>query len=202
MVSITSKYKNNNKKKGLLDISTPKEFLVFLLVGGGIVAAVAISPALLAPAIFISQFQKQNVKQKKKFSNTCYYLKQKGLIKTNISKGEYSISLTRAGMEKAIKHYVDMEMDKTNKGRKWSGRWWIVMFDIPSDQRVKRNAMRRLIKKLGMHQLQKSVWIYPFDCSKEIQLVKNYFDLSDEYLRIVITNNMGDDKKLRKLFKI
>jgi len=201
MVQNTSKLKNIKKfkvnKKGLLDINTPKEFLIFLLISGGVIAAMSITPALLAPAILFANI-KTDKAAKKKFGDTFYYLKRNGLIKAS----NKTISLTKKGVDAAIRHYVNSEMEKERQGRKWDKKWRIVIFDIPHDQRVKRNALRSFIKRLGMHQLQKSVWIYPFDCCHELQLIKDFFNLKDDTVRLIVSENIGDDKKLKKAFGI
>lgn len=201
MVQNIRKFKNTNKdtwnKKGLFDIDTPKEFLIFLLASGGVVAAMSITPALLAPAVLLANTN-SNKDTKKKFGDTFRYLKRKGLIRTNSK----TISLTKKGLDAAIRHYINSEIEKERQGRKWGKMWWIVMFDIPQDQRTKRNALRHFIKKLGMVQLQKSVWVYPFDCSNELQLVKDFFNLKDSAVRLIVSKDIGDDKELKKIFNI
>lgn len=201
MAQNINQYKNARRytqnKKGLLEVNTPKEFLIFLLASGGVVAALAITPALLAPAILLANIGK-NKKSEEKFKNTFYYLKREGFISAKNKK----ISLTKKGLESAIRHYINSELEKKQQGRKWENTWWILIFDIPHNKKAKRNALRHFIKKLGMRQLQKSVWIYPFDCSHELELVKNFFDLKDDEVRLIVSKDIGDNKKLKKLFNI
>lgn len=45
----------------------------------------------------------------------------------------------------------------------WDGCWHQLVFDIPEEHRVYRNALRRFLKRLRLGCLQKSVWITPFD---------------------------------------
>ena len=201
MAQNINQYKNarnyTRNKKGLLDIDTPKEFLIFLLISGGIVAAMSITPALLAPAILFANIGK-NKKSKEKFKNTFYYLKREGFISAKNKK----ISLTKKGLNSAIRHYINSEMEKKRQGRKWGNTWWILIFDISHNKKAKRNALRHFIKKLGMRQLQKSVWVYPFDCSRELQLIKNFFNLKDDEVRLIVSKDIGDNKELKKLFHI
>lgn len=189
--------KYNQNKKGLLDIDTPKEFLIFLLISGGVVAAMSITPALLAPAVLFANIGK-NKKSEERFKNTFYYLKRKGFISAKNKK----ISLTKKGLNSAIRHYINSEVEKKQQGRRWGNTWWVLIFDIPHNKKTKRDALRYFIKKLGMYQLQKSVWVYPFDCSHELQLIKDFFNLKDEEVRLIISKDIGDNKKLKKLFNI
>lgn len=56
-----------------------------------------------------------------------------------------------------------IELLKFGAGKiKWDGRWRILIFDIPEDQRRKRDTLRQKLGELNFYQLQKSVWITPF----------------------------------------
>jgi len=56
-----------------------------------------------------------------------------------------------------------IELLKLSAGKlKWDGRWRILIFDIPENQRRKRDILRTKLTDLGFHQLQKSVWITPY----------------------------------------
>ncbi|MBU0678972.1 MAG: hypothetical protein KJ626_12750, partial [Verrucomicrobia bacterium] len=47
--------------------------------------------------------------------------------------------------------------------KKWHGTWSILMYDIPEEDRVFRNSLRRFLRRLRMGCLQKSVWVSPWD---------------------------------------
>lgn len=51
---------------------------------------------------------------------------------------------------------------------KWDGKWRGVFFDIPEAQRKLRDDLRSGLKKLGFGLWQRSVWITPFDITKEL----------------------------------
>ena len=52
-----------------------------------------------------------------------------------------------------------------------------VIFDIPEKKKPAREALREKLKDLGMKKLQHSIWITPFPCEKEINLIKTVFNL-------------------------
>ena|SRR3989338_8503040 len=57
----------------------------------------------------------------------------------------------------------------------WDGKWRIVMYDLPEKDRYKRDALRRVLKKLGMGQWQLSVWVSPHPIQDKIYgLLKRY----------------------------
>ncbi|MBI3985784.1 MAG: hypothetical protein HY343_02605 [Lentisphaerae bacterium] len=47
--------------------------------------------------------------------------------------------------------------------RRWSGRWSVLMYDIPERERGYRQALQKFLQRQRMGCLQRSVWISPFD---------------------------------------
>jgi len=50
---------------------------------------------------------------------------------------------------------------------KWNGVWYTLIFDVPEKERHYRDTLRRLLKRMRMGCLQKSVWITPRDIRPE-----------------------------------
>jgi phenylacetic acid degradation operon negative regulatory protein len=46
---------------------------------------------------------------------------------------------------------------------KWNGIWYTLIFDVPEKHRTYRDTLRRLLRKMRMGCLQRSVWITPRD---------------------------------------
>ncbi len=192
-----------NKKKDFFEVNSSKDILIILFAGGGILAALTFAPAILAAAIPVVAIQnKYKKKERMKKYNSFYYLKKNGYIAVESKKGNMMIRLTGKGKKKAKKLSITQRFKKPKQLRKWDKNWWVVVFDIESRQRIKRDALRNLIKKIGLYQLQKSVWVYPYDCSKEIKLLKDFFSLNDDQVRVIVSSSIGDDRKLRKIFKL
>jgi DNA-binding transcriptional regulator PaaX len=51
--------------------------------------------------------------------------------------------------------------------RKWNGIWYLLMYDVPEQDRRYRNVLREFLKQLRMGCLQKSVWVSPRDIRPE-----------------------------------
>ena len=76
------------------------------------------------------------------------------------------------------------------------------MFDIAQTKKLSREALRGKLKEIGFRPFQKSIWIHPFNCEAEIELLRNFFNLSDKELRLIIAENIGEDNEWRRLFKL
>lgn len=46
---------------------------------------------------------------------------------------------------------------------KWKGRWYMLVYDVPERDRYYRDVLRAFLRKQKMGQLQRSVWVTPFD---------------------------------------
>jgi DNA-binding transcriptional regulator PaaX len=183
------------------DIS--KDLLEFLLVTGG-VSLLLINPAFLVPAIFLARYSKSPV-DRKKLRNAVSYLKSKKYISIKKDGKNTRVELTTTGKDKAILYSIQsslLERIDIKKRNKWDGKWRIIIFDIEHRLRKKRDALRRVLKRSGFEQLQKSTWVYPFDCTKEVNLTKDFFKITDKECRIVTATDIGDDRTLRKKFGI
>lgn len=181
-----------------------KMVLKGMLIGGGVL--IASSNPYFATKIlpklwrYASWKIRKNAKEKKKIYNSFYVLKKRGLIKVENRAGQIYISLTKEGRKEAGKFQVDDMKIKTPK--KWDGRWRIIIFDIKNEHRIKREALRGKIKQLGLYQLQKSVWVYPFDFKKEINLLRSFFELNHSELKIITAFEIEEDKELKVFFHL
>ncbi len=182
--------------------STSKEVMIDLLVSGGIAIALT-NPVLLTPAIFIAHYLKVKDKNNvEKTRNAFNYLRGRGYIKTQKKADKILVALSEKGKEKANIYFIQSRLQNKSKQKRWNGVWYVVIFDITDGQKIKRDALRRVLKRSGFIQMQKSVWVYPFNCKKEIELVKDYFNISDEECRVIVSKNIGKDTELRRTFSI
>jgi len=196
--------KKRQQKRKLLDVRSRKELAIALLMTGGVITVGFISPALLAAAIPSAMlFKEKDKESKRKIRQTLSRMERDGLVKIRRREEKAEIILTEKGKKNATKHYMYHQLERfQDKKPKWDGKWRVVVFDIPQDQRIVRDAFRYLIKKLGMYQLQKSVWVYPHDCEKEVTELKEFFEIPEEAIRLIVTDSIGPDKKIRKKFNI
>lgn len=167
-----------------------------LLATGAIVTILALPG--IAPALAL--FTPKNTNEKQKVSNAVKRLEKNKFIKIVLDlNGEKNISITKIGV-RYLKN-AEFEELKIHKSRKWDGLWRIVIFDIPESRKVARNALNRKLKLLGFYPLQKSTFIYPYNCYKEIELVRNYFHVK-KYVSFLVVKEIEGSKKLRKYFNI
>ena len=182
---------------------TSKVILKGLLMAGAFTAACS-SPYFARRAIpLLSQHIKYKLKEKKrrqKFYRTFYYLKNRRLINVRYFGKQIYISLTPDGRKLAGKYQIDDLNIK--KPKKWDRIWRILIFDIPDKHKIKREALRGKLKELGLYQLQKSVWVCPYQFEKEVETLRRFFAFSNQEMKIIIASSIQNDQEVRNFFKL
>ncbi len=180
-----------------------KEILSTLAIAGMIVIA-STSPYFLiniARAIIKNKKYNKNKTNEQKIVGSLRRLKNNQLIIIKEEdNGKFIIELTGKGKKKVGE--IQFESMEIKKPKVWDEKWRIIVFDIPEKQKKRaRNALREKLQKLNFYQLQKSVWVYPYSCEKEIQFLCEFFDINP-FVNIIIAEKIYDDTKLRKYFKL
>lgn len=99
--------------------------------------------------------------------STCYQLKYKGHV--TYVKGRNaapSAKLTKAGLER-----IESILPQYRERRPWDGRLYLVTYDVPEEQRQKRDDLRYFLKKIGCGLLQRSVWITPYNPKEALEKI-------------------------------
>ena len=174
-----------------------KDALVWLLATGAISIA-ATSPYFVNN--LLSNYKRWKKYPKKKTYNAFYLLRKQGCINFTMKNHQIYISLTEKGKKKTGMLQIDSL--KINRPKIWDKKWRLIIFDIAELKKIYREAFRGKLKELGFYPLQKSVWIFPFDCRPEIDLLKDFFGLSDKEVKLIVTEKIDDDNKLKEIFKL
>lgn len=140
--------------------------------------------------------------KKKQLWRALYYLKSKNRIQIiKESNDDIKLEITKAGKKYLRK--IDFDNLSLIKPKIWDKKWRIVIFDIPEKEKKAREALRQKLKDMDLIKLQDSVWITPYPCEDEIALIKSIFNLSDRWLDVIISDNIGiQEYRLRNLFNL
>lgn len=112
--------------------------------------------------------------------------------------GTFTLKLTDKGKIKALTYrFEDMRITK----REWDGHWRIVVFDIPEKLRNARDALRIKLRELGFHELQKSVFVFPYECKDEVDFIIEFFEVR-KYVRYGVLRFIDNDLHLRNIFEL
>ena len=175
-----------------------RDILYHLNVGAG--AALAANRACTRKIFFgtLQEAYKEKISEAA-FSQQLCYLRRSRLIQTRQVGDEMLIVLTDAGRRKALRY--DIEKLEVKKPAKWDGLWHLVFADIPEKKKRARNALRHKLRQLGFVQINRSVWIFPYECEKEVAFVTGYFGV-EQYVYYAIVQRISNEVVLRKKFNL
>ena len=78
------------------------------------------------------------------------------------------------------------------------------MADIPSKtHRIAADMLRHKLKKIGFYPLQRTVWVHPYNPTKELNELTEYYDLG-KFVTILEAKRIDaeDEKKLLNYFNL
>ncbi len=88
--------------------------------------------------------------------------------------GDYEITITEKGKKRLRKSQFDQLA--LPKPQACDARWWLVLFDVPETRHKSRRAFSYKLRLMGFYQLQKSVWVIPYPCTKAVELIGQVFE--------------------------
>ncbi len=113
--------------------------------------------------------------------------------------GTTTLVLTENGKKRALRYSLDALSIKTPQ--KWDGWWRVVMFDIPEKLREGRVALVQKLNQIGFRPMQKSVFVFPYECKNEIDFIVEIFDLR-RHVRFLLVKEIDDGLALKRAFEL
>jgi len=164
-----------------------KALLTLLIIGGTLTVA-AIAPNILAA--FGKTLGQRRFFQKSNLKKSLYNAKRQSYIKfKKMGNDNYTIEITDIGKKRILKETLNNL--KVKKVSKWDEKWRMVIFDIPRKHNGVRNLLREKLKKMGLYQLQESVFISPYSCKEEVELWANLYN-ADKFIHIIEAESISN----------
>jgi len=173
-----------------------KEILTGLALGG-FIAVCFVAPNFAQVA---KLFGVENSRDKWRLRRTLFNLTKEKLVEISYNKkGEEIIKITGDGEKRVLKYtYNDIKIPVP---KKWDKLWRLVIFDIPEAQRRARDALTSKLRELGFYPLQKSVFIFPYECRNEIDFVCEHFKVR-EYVNYFLVKEPENGEYLEGWFNL
>ncbi|TSA45014.1 hypothetical protein D4R52_03265 [bacterium] len=182
----------------------PLAITILKLVGLGLVVTAPttfFSPILIYGLIRdhlghkINRRDAERAYSKRQIQRSLYYLKRKEFIAFP-AKESGKFSLTRLGRKRlSAVSFQSLEI----KSHPWDGRWRLLTFDIPKKEESASHIFRRKLKELGFFHFQRSVFLFPYKCEKEINQITEYLNIAS-CVHLITADRFPSDKLLVKKF--
>jgi len=164
--------------------------------GSAIIVAGATAPGLLYGIRGMVKMLRENkdpgsqrLAKYKKLRRAIEYVHEKRYIEfIRMKEQRLKVQITDRGKARLLGYVLE---DLTiPEQKKWDKKWRMVIFDIPEEKKVGRDVLRRKLRDLGFFQLQRSVFVSPYPCEREIDFITEAFGLWS-YVTFIETDSLG-----------
>lgn len=147
----------------------------------------------------ISYFKPQDRFERNRIWKAIKYLEEQNRIAIRERGDEYYILLTDQGKVKLAEVAIwDLSVATP---KRWDRKWRMVMFDFPKEKTTTRNSFRQKLEDIGFKVYQRSVYIYPFECTDEVRSICDFFSAA-EYVRYLVAIDIDNTDEYISLFNL
>ncbi len=182
------------------DLRTSKiidEILLFGVTGTAVVSGLLLPNLLVSLDKPLRKFWKHMDERarERELRRVIYSLKARGYLSGEY---EHGLQLTEKARKRLARVKFDALTAKTQPH--WDKLWRIVIYDIPEEHKLARNALTAKLRHYGCFQLQKSTWITPFPCRHDIETITAHFHV-DPFVTYFEAINLDNAKPLIQRFQ-
>lgn len=176
-----------------------KSIALGLFVGGAFVFPNL--PIVIGSIIKVIEETKGFKVSEKKVKRVLKNLEKRELIDIEKRGNDILVHLKERRKDIFIKYSLKALLDLKKKKKEWMGKWYLVIFDVPEEQNNKRHYLRRFLRGLGFYPYQKSVYLFPYECKEEVDLIKQIVE-GGRYIRYIVAERIDDEKAAKIFFGI
>lgn len=137
----------------------------------------------------------RNARERYRIKRTADSLSRKGLVKISGEKNDRTVVLTPKGAR--VREFDELAIVP----RRWDGGWRFFMFDIPERKKGARMALQRKVVAMGMHPFQKSVFISPYPCERELMVAAAFLGVAP-FVRFITAGSINNERHFKKAFNL
>lgn len=192
MGSLEKEVKQKTKRQNI------RKIILGIVATAGILSVAVIAPnALQALSILNSSGYRRRTSPKYAVNTAFSRLLQKGMVILEKNDRGKFVKLTEKG-KRQLRIWGEYKY-LVKKPKKWDGKWRVIIFDIKINRNYIRNKLRKTLKHIGFIQLQRSVWVYPYDCEDFVILMKADFKIGKDVLYMIV-DKIENDKHIKSCF--
>lgn len=181
-------YQKGELAKNILEIAFRASFILASLAMPGL------------PQIF-KIFKANSAQERYRLRRAIKSLADKELIRILERNDQEIVEITRKGKSMLLKYEFD-DLELKTPAR-WDKLWRLVIFDIAEGRRQTRHLLSMKLQELGFYQYQKSIYLYPYNCEKEIDFIRGYLRIGREVRYLVVKELPLDDEiKLKRYYHL
>jgi len=172
-----------------------------LLSGGAFLAFALLMPGL--PLILKPKYKRDYRKWQKfdpnRLKQTINRLKDRGIVTVTEEGNQAIVKIAKEGKEELLRY--DLDNMKIKRPIRWDKKWRFVIFDIPNEKRTTGDLFRRKLKGLDFFHFQRSIFVHPFPCEKEIKFLRVIWEI-EPFVRYLVVDCFEGEELVRLKFNL
>lgn len=176
------------------------EVIGLTLISGGNPLRPIIPLAVKEIIKLLKEIKNLNVEENK-IRKSLENLEKKEIINLKIKDDKVFVELKDKNNLTVIKYSTKALLDYKKKNKQWNKKWFLVFFDVPEIQRNKRNYLRKFLLEIGFYRYQQSIYIFPYECEKEVTLIKKIVE-GAKYIKYIIAEKIEDERVIKSFFRL
>ena len=125
-------------------------------------------------------------------------LERRGLVEIEEKDGYKLLRIKDRGRVEVLKYdWADFRVKRAG----WDGKWRLVFFDITEKEKKKREELRGYLKRLGMEQMQESVYVSPYDIMGEVRYLREVLGVPHG-VKLAVLEWIDNGEELKEIFEL
>lgn len=176
-----------------------KEILLGILKTGAVLGLAIFAPGVLRVFKDFSKDEPWREYYPSSLDKVTRRLYRRGYVEVIYEMEQPVVKITEKGRIEVLKY--DLDKLEIKQPKRWDGKWRLVIFDIEEKYRTVRDLIRDKLRQIGFYQFQKSVFIYPYPCEKEIKYLREVLAVPHS-IKLIRADRVENDKELRIIFHL
>ena len=148
----------------------------------------------------IEEFKSKKI-PKTKVKRVLKNLEKKKIISLEYDGEEVIVKVLDNNNVDLVKYSIKQLLDLKKMKKNWDKRWFLVAFDVAEKEANKRAHLRNFLKQIGFYQYQKSLYAYPYECEKEITLIKKIVE-GGKYINYIVADRLEKETEMKIYFQL
>ena len=171
------------------------DILKGILITGGVLTCLVLPGMAVVLKMFLPKDKKQQYKIERSYKGL---IKNKYIEVEELKEGPI-LRITDRGKEYLMR--ADFDKLVLTGEKNWDKKWRVVMFDVPEIHHHARRQFSYKLFELGMYQYQKSVYVYPYDCTDVINFAAEFLGIQDSIRQMTLLT-LDKTTELKKFYKL
>ncbi len=112
------------------------------------------------------------------------------------------LDLTATGRSMVKKMALQEALEKVRFSKTWNKSWYLIIHDIPTNNKTAQNNFKKIIKNWDTYPLQRGVYVLPYNCRLALEKVCHLLEIDSDRILCLESKKIPNEKTIRKYFKI